>query len=91
MTEHKVCSRCKGLMEASKYKSCSSCREKDKRYDKSAKGKLRNSKRKASFVIVLTKYIIDADRRNIGWYLSDEYAKELFSQPCHYCGFLDLG
>jgi hypothetical protein len=24
------------------------------------------------------------------WYLSDEFAKELFTQPCHYCGFLDL-
>ena len=24
------------------------------------------------------------------WYISDEFAKELFVQPCHYCGFLDL-
>ena len=21
------------------------------------------------------------------WYISDDYAKELFSKPCHYCGF----
>ena len=24
------------------------------------------------------------------WYISDEYAKELFTQPCHYCGYIDL-
>lgn len=28
--------------------------------------------------------------RNHDWYLSDEYAKELFTQPCYYCGFIDL-
>lgn len=85
-----MCTRCKCIMEASKYKRCPSCREIDKRYNNGTKGKTRNSNRKASFTVVLTRYKIGADQRNIGWYLSDEYAKELFSQPCHYCGFLDL-
>lgn len=28
--------------------------------------------------------------RGHDWYLSDELAKQLFTQECHYCGFLDL-
>jgi hypothetical protein len=32
-----------------------------------------------------------ADKRGYDWYLSDEYAKELMTSECHYCGLLDLG
>lgn len=28
--------------------------------------------------------------RGHDWYLSDEYAKELLNQSCHYCGFINL-
>lgn len=28
--------------------------------------------------------------RGHDWYISDEYAKTLFTEPCHYCGVLDL-
>lgn len=32
-----------------------------------------------------------ASKRGYDWYLSDDYAKELMTSPCHYCGLLDLG
>lgn len=31
-----------------------------------------------------------ADKRGYDWYLSDEYAKELMTSECHYCGLFDL-
>lgn len=31
-----------------------------------------------------------AEKRGHDWYISDDFAKGLFTQPCHYCGFLDL-
>lgn len=86
--DHKVCSRCKCIRVGSDFvgesgktcKSCKSCRSRDKKYNNSAKGKIRNDK------CVLIDYKYNADRRNIDWYLSDEYAQELFSNICHYCG-----
>ena len=39
----------------------------------------------------LSKTKESATKRGYDWYLSDEYAKELMTSECHYCGLLDLG
>lgn len=86
--DHKVCSRCKCIRVGSDFvgesgkacKRCKTCRSYDKKYDSSTNGKIRRDK------LVLHYYKIGADKRNLGWYLSDEYAEELLNNICHYCG-----
>lgn len=38
----------------------------------------------------LSKTKDSAVKRNKSWNITDDYAKELMTSPCHYCGLLDL-
>jgi hypothetical protein len=88
--ESKKCTKCKKdhplgefIGEKNRIRlMCKKCRETHKNYDK--------GKRLRNIDYRVTKAKLDADRRGYEWYLSDDYAKYLFTQPCHYCGFLDL-
>lgn len=95
--ETKLCKGCGCTKHISKfhdgYKSCIKCKEKKERHRKSEKYRetrkeYRLAYQKKSIVNKLYEYKRGADsaKRNIYWYLSDEYATELFKGNCHYCG-----
>lgn len=84
------CTSCKKTQPLSEFvghriktcKKCKECRERLRITDNALRfKKMKNSNDK-----------LEAAKRSSkhDWYLSDEFAKELFTQPCHYCGFLDL-
>jgi hypothetical protein len=46
--------------------------------------------KRTNFTELLGQYTYSAERRGYEWSLSDDRAKELMTNPCTYCGFLNL-
>lgn len=72
-------------------KMCIKCRQKQERHRQTKKyhetrKKTRKHYQDTSIVNKLYEYKKGADKRHLCWYLSNEYAEELFSGDCHYCG-----
>ena len=81
--EIKTCTKCMNAKE--KYRKSEKGKQTLKKYRQTEKAK-QCQKRRSNNPERRLYYYKNSDR-NIDWYLSDEYAKELFKMPCHYCGY----
>lgn len=61
----------------------------DWRLNNPEKMKLINEQKKANLDCRLKTYKTSAKTKNYDWILTDEYAKNLFTKPCHYCREFD--
>lgn len=70
------CSGCRKLKNNEEFqdlKTCKDCRHRQKHFD--------------AIEPRLRQYKASALRRNLGWDLSDEYAKHILKMPCLYCSY----
>lgn len=85
--EGKECSCCKKCREKlNKYRKSENGKRASKKYRESENGKQAKKIYNQKGDTVLYEYKRKADGRKIDWYLSDEYAKQMFKESCHYCG-----
>ena len=89
------CPSCKGTVPCQNCQFCSHCRRFKPKSDFGACRTCENCRWRQSNVksidTIVRKYKSNAERRRIGWNLTDDQAKSLLKMPCIYCGYFREG